>query len=119
MTIKRRTRSRPRHTDWETVLAVQLDAVELAFDREFCAIPKRKFRFDFKVWRQQFPGRFVLVEVQGAVYVAKSGHRSATGVIRDCEKFSLAAVHGYRVLPVTPEHINSGKAITWIQKALA
>jgi hypothetical protein len=75
-------------------------------------IPGRKFEFD-RVWRVQK----VAVEVQGATFV-KGGHSTGTGIARDCEKLSLAAVHGWRVLPVTKHQIEGGQAVEWIAAAL-
>lgn len=75
-------------------------------------IPGRKFTFD-RVWIVQR----VAVEVQGATFV-KGGHSTGTGIARDCEKLSLAAAHGWRVLPVTKHQIESGQAVEWIAAAL-
>lgn len=75
-------------------------------------IPGRKFEFD-RVWREQK----VCVEVQGATFV-KGGHSSGTGIARDCEKACLAAVNGWRYLPVTKHMIQDGRAIELIARAL-
>ena len=99
--------------------------------REFEAIPGRKFRYDFycaigkrgaitSARSVEWDIKKVLVEVQGGVWLkGKSGHSSGTGITRDCEKLSLAAVHGYRCIVVTPAQIKSGQAINWIKQALA
>jgi hypothetical protein len=98
----------------EDQLALQIKAMKLPEpEREYLAIPGRRFRFDFG-WPLPVG---VLVEVQGAVFV-KGAHSTGTGITRDCEKASLAAVHGYRLLPVTAQHIKSGAAIDWILRAL-
>lgn len=75
-------------------------------------IPGRKFEFD-RVW----PEQRVAVEVQGATFVT-GAHSTGTGIARDCEKLSLAAAHGWRVLPLTKHQIQSGQAVTWIAQAL-
>jgi very-short-patch-repair endonuclease len=75
-------------------------------------IPGRKFEFD-RVWREQR----VAVEVQGGVH-ARMGHSTGVGIERDCEKLSLAAAHGWRVIPVTEKQIKSGQAVQWIAQAL-
>lgn len=75
-------------------------------------IPGRRFEFD-RVWREQR----VCVEVQGATFV-KGGHSSGVGIARDCEKACLAAIHGWRYLPVTKHQIESGQAVQWIAQAL-
>ena len=103
----------------EETLALHLDADKIYYVREINCIPYRKFRFDF-LCRNLKKDSDVLVEVQGGVWLkGKSGHSSGTGITRDCEKLSLAAVHGYRCIVVTPAQIKSGKAINWIKQALA
>lgn len=75
-------------------------------------IPGRRFEFD-RVWRDQR----VCVEVQGATFV-KGGHSSGVGIERDCEKACLAAIHGWRYLPVTKQMIESGRAVELIAQAV-
>lgn len=105
----------------EDMLAMHLMADSIGYSREVQAIPGRNFKFDFQCYgyikTHKVP---LLVEVQGGVWLkGKSGHSSGTGITRDCEKLSLAAVNGYRVIVVTPAQIKSGKAIEWIKAALA
>lgn len=75
-------------------------------------IPGRRYEFD-RVWREQR----VCVEVQGGVH-SRMGHSTGVGIERDTEKASLAAAHGWRLLPVTEKQIKSGRAVTWIAQAL-
>ena len=97
----------------EQTLALQILADGLPVPvREFACIPGRKFRFDFG-----FPEHRLLVECQGAVWTT-GAHSTGAGISRDCEKASLAAVHGYRLIPVTAKQIKSGDAIKWIREAL-
>lgn len=110
----------------EDLLELHLKADNIAYEREVKAVPNRAFRFDFrcqshpKVMTRAFIPAAVLVEVQGGVWLkGKSGHSSGTGITRDCEKLSLAAVNGYRCIVVTPAQIKSGQAIEWIKAALA
>lgn len=77
-------------------------------------IPGRKFAFD-RAW--VLPDRKVAVNVQGATFV-KGGHSSGVGIARDCEVACLAAIHGWRYLPVTKQQIQSGQAVAWIAQAL-
>jgi hypothetical protein len=121
----------------EEMLALHLKADKICYQREVQEIiPGRKFKFDFWCAKFRFPVimdgfrasldaknydyKQVLVEVQGGVWLkGKSGHSSGTGITRDCEKLSLAAVYGYRTIVVTPAQIKSGQAISWIKAALA
>lgn len=109
----------------EELLAFQLKAARISFRREVKCIPHRSFRFDFECGAVHLtpeiitptPRPPVLVEVQGGVW-RKGAHSSGVGVTRDCEKAALAAVQGYRLIPVTPAHIKSGQALKWIEQAL-
>lgn len=81
--------------------------------REHRFHPTRKWRFDL-AW----PIRRVAVEVDGGAFIA-GRHARGAGIRGDCEKFSEAAALGWRVLRVLPEHVESGQALTWLEKALA
>lgn len=82
-------------------------------EREFKAIPNRRFRFDF-AWVEQK----LLVEVQGGIYQYHPSHTSAGKIRRDCEKLNLAVLQGYRVLHFTPDMVQNGEAINMIEEAL-
>lgn len=73
---------------------------------------ERRFRFDL-AW----PQKMVALEVDGGSWVG-GRHVTPTGFENDCEKQSLAAAWGYRVLHVTPRQIKDGKALTWLLAAL-
>jgi len=106
-TVKPRTTSKG-----ELLLDAQLRSVGMAFIPQYKPIPARKFAFDY------FVAPDLLIEVQGGVYAkGNSGHTSGTGITRDCEKASLAAVMGFRTILVTTAHVNNGKALEWIQAA--
>jgi len=103
----------------EDLLAFQLKAAKIKFERQFKAVPDRRFAFDFKcmIFLTENIIRSILVDVQGGVWI-KGGHTTGTGVTRDCEKYSLAAVEGYRVILCTPAQIKQGLALKWIEEAL-
>lgn len=124
----------------EDILELHLKADKINYSREIKAIPNRDFRFDFYCDGIEI-GKFggeglveerkpILVEVQGGAwmkpvlgndgkYHSRGAHGTGKSQERDCEKLSLAAVHGYRTIVVTPAQIKSGKAIEWIKAALA
>jgi len=81
--------------------------------REFRFAPTRRFRADFA-----YPEKRLLIEVDGGGFVA-GRHTRGAGFATDCEKQSLAAVLGWRVIRVTPAQIDDGRAIEWIRQALA
>ena len=100
--------------DWPERLAFQV----------FCLLktkPQLEFRFH-KTRRWRFDLAFVdqklAVEVDGGGYV-QGRHSRGSGIEKDCEKFAEAMVMGWRVLRVTPKHVESGQAVAWIQQLLS
>ncbi len=92
----------------EELLASQLDAEGIKYEREYRILKSRKFRHDF------FIEPNLLIEVQGGVFM-RGGHSTGTGITRDCEKQALAIVQGYRQLNVTTAQVFKGHAIQWIK----
>ena len=76
--------------------------------REFRFLTDRKFRFDF-AW----PSIQLAMEVDGAVFKL-GGHTSGAGYTKDCEKFALATLDGWRVIRVTTGQVSSGQALLWL-----
>ena len=58
------------------------------------------------------------VEIDGGGFV-NGRHSRGSGIERDCEKYAEALALGWRVLRVTPKHVRSGQAVTWITRLLA
>lgn len=65
---------------------------------KFCEY--RRFRFDYAFVEQK-----VAVEKEGGIYTHQA-HGSITGILRDLEKYSLAAELGWRVLRYLPNKID-------------
>lgn len=108
-------------SDAELLLAVQLEQAGIPFRREFqfAASMGRKWRADFEV-HEPYPGakcRELLVEIDGGGFIT-GRHSRGTGVEKDCEKQSAAAILGYRVVRVTPRQVENGLALSWIRQAL-
>ena len=102
----------------ELTLAVQLEQAGILFEREYKFHPDRKWRADFKVYRDIRLWRNpVLVEIDGGAYV-NGRHSRGTGVEADCEKTSAAAILGYRVIRATPRQVEDGRCLEWIRQAL-
>lgn len=98
----------------EDTLATQLRFAGLdGFKREVRPIPGRRFRFDFAFLEPR-----LLIEVQGGTW-AMGAHSTGQGISRDTEKLNLATIHGWRVLQFTTDQIRQGKALRWVQAALA
>ena len=68
----------------------------------------RGYRADFAFLR----GADVLVEVEGGAHALKRQHRE------DCERASLAAALGYRVVRVHRSMIDDGTAVDFVRRAL-
>lgn len=79
---------------------------------EYPVCPGRKFRFDL-AW----PARKLACEVDGGLW-SNGRHSRGAGAQRDCEKFSLAAIHGWRVMRVSTEMVRSGLALHLVERAL-
>jgi very-short-patch-repair endonuclease len=84
------------------MLAAQLAAAGIGFEREFHFVPTRRYRFDFRI------GVDLAVEIEGGVHGLKRQFRS------DLSKHSLALLHGWRVLRVSPEQVRTGEAVKLI-----
>ena len=102
-------------TDYEGLfyLGVVGAGLQTGCERQFFYAPGRKFHADF-AW----PADKLLVEIQGGVWSAKSGHSGGTGITRDCERGNAAALAGWRVLRFTPAHVRSGEALRVLSQAL-
>ena len=59
---------------------------------EYRFSPPRRYRWDFA-----HPASKVAIDIQGGVWMAKSGHSGGTGLVKDYEKLNLAASQGWRV----------------------
>lgn len=82
-------------------------------ERETCFHPTRRWRFDLS-----WPCRKVAVEIEGGVWVG-GRHTRPRGYERDCEKYSEAAILGWRVVRVTPAMVRDGRALDLVRRALA
>ena len=104
----------------EDQLATQIRAAGLPEpEREARVVPGRRYRADF-AW----PAHRLVVEVEGGIFRRgrkgpDPGHASPGGILRDIEKASAYATHGYRLVRVAAPHIRDGRALGWIEAALA
>ena len=96
----------------EAAFALHCRAHKLNPVPEFKFHPVRKWRADFA-----FPAHMILVEIEGGVWV-NGRHNRGAGYSADCEKYSHAALLGYRVFRFTPDMVKSGEAVQMIKAAL-
>jgi hypothetical protein len=57
-------------------------------------------------------------EVEGGVYSKKGRHTTGVGFTKDCDKYNMATLMGWRVLRFTGEMVSDGTAIQMIEYAL-
>jgi len=96
----------------ELALRRQLELHGLLDTEEMKFRDDRKWRFDF-AW----PIAKVACEVQGGLFMG-GRHARPRGVLNDFEKFSEAAIDGWRLILVTGVEINNGTALDRIKRAV-
>lgn len=100
--------------DLEGTLLAQIKLAGLpAPEREVRFHPSRRWRCDM-AWRQQR----VALDVQGGTYV-EGKHSRGKGQANDAEKGNEAQLLGWLFLLATVDHVRSGQALGWIERALA
>ena len=68
-------------------------------EREYRFTPFRRWRFDY-AW----PYKMVAMEVEGGAWTY-GRHNRAGGFLKDMEKYTEAAILGWRVLRITPDQL--------------
>ena len=78
-----------------------LKSLKIDFIQEHKFLYNRKFRFDFAIVEHK-----IAIEYEG-IMAYKSRHTSVTGYSKDCEKYNLAVINGWRVLRYTALNISN------------
>lgn len=73
--------------------------------------PKRKWRFDY-AW----PASMIALEIHGGIH-SGGRHTRGRGFVEDRAKMNEAALLGWTVLEVTPEHIKTSQLRAWLLAA--
>ncbi|EKO3894347.1 hypothetical protein P0F23_001752 [Vibrio metschnikovii] len=73
---------------------------------------KRRWRFDFA-----YPDLMIAIEIEGGIYT-KGRHTRGKGYEADCEKYNTATAMGWKVFRFTTGMVNSGQAVSVIEKIL-
>ena len=100
--------------DWGETLWWQLQAMQAHRDwqREYQFHPTRKWRFDLA-----HPTRKLAVEIEGLGPQGSAGrHQRIAGFMGDLDKYAEAWAMGWRVLRVSGRHVQSGKALAYIER---
>lgn len=121
--LSRKTKKADRralhHYSAVTSLLQQIHALGLPEPaQEYHFHKKRRWRFDL-AW----PDQMVACEVEGGVWMQTEtgrgkGHAHPIRFTEDCEKYSEAAVAGWRLIRATPEQVKSGQAADWLSRTL-
>ncbi len=97
----------------EDLLAQQLADERIPFIRQHRFHPTRRWLFDFAL-----PDHKLAIEVEGGTWV-RGRHTRGSGYEKDREKYSEAAVLGWKVIRVTTGMVTKKKALDFIRRALA
>ena len=97
---------RVKRSKGELEFASQLKELDfLDWEEEYVFLKPRRFRFDF-AW----PEHMIAVEIEGGTYT-QGRHVTGTGFAKDCEKYNLATLNGWRVYRFTTQMVKDGTAI--------
>ena len=96
----------------ETEFLFQATAYKIPLQPEYKFHPTRRWRFDFCI-----PEKMLAVEVEGGAY-SNGRHTRGSGFTADCEKYSEAAILGWRIIRVTGEQVKNGMAIDFLRRAI-
>ena len=77
-----------------------LDLAGIAYVKEFLPIKGRKFRADFYL-----PAYNCVIEYEG-INSKKSGHLTFDGYTKNCEKYNLLSLNGYKLLRYTMKNLH-------------
>ncbi len=80
-------------------------------ETEYRFAPPRRWRFDY-AW----PANRLALEIEGGTWTG-GRHVRGRGYERDCEKYSEAALRGWRVLRVTSAMLRDGRALAMLERA--
>jgi len=104
------TRYGNKKTPVENLMNDQLIAAGIdGFERNVRFIPKRRFEADF-----YFKDLKLALEIDGGVFLPKSGHTSGEGYTKDRRRDQLALAHGIQTIRVTSNQVRSGEAIAFV-----
>lgn len=117
-TVKKNLRVEKPHeiSKGENKYKQQLELIFLSLkcepEREYRFSKSRRWRFDYA-----FPKYQIAIEYEGLpLQVAKSRHTTISGFAGDCEKYSEAAILGWRIIRVNALSVESGLAHDMIQR---
>ena len=100
-------------SDLEAQFVFQIRAYGLSIpEREHRFHPTRRWRFDFA-----YPDKMLAIEIHGGVF-SGGRHTRGAGFTKDCEKYTEAAILGWRILHFTGEHVTTGYGVGRLEEAI-
>jgi hypothetical protein len=81
-------------------------------ESEFYFAKPRRWRFDF-AW----PALKLALEIEGGIWT-QGRHTRGAGALADLEKYSEAAILGWRIIYTTPREVESGMVMDRVRRAL-
>ncbi len=106
---EKRNETISEQSKWVERMVQEIDEAGLPAPTKEHRFSNRKFRFDL-AWIDLR----IALEVEGGLWI-RGRHVRPAGYERDCEKYNLATLLGWRVFRVTPRHIRQKKAIEMLQ----
>lgn len=94
------------------ILLCQANGLEIP-EKEHRFHPERGWKFDYS-----WPGKRLALEVEGGLFSA-GRHAQGEGAMQDLEKYSEAAILGWRIIYTTPREVENGHCMDRIRRALA
>ena len=67
---------------------------KITYEREYRFLSHRRYRFDFAILGPQ-----IAIEIEGGIFTG-GRHISAMGFLKDCEKYNLASIEGWRLIRI-------------------
>ncbi len=98
-------------SDLENMFAFQLKTAGIPFEQQVKFSGDRKFLADFF-----FRDAKLIVEINGGVWMQKSGHNTAKGIQRDYEKSNEAQLLGYTYLQYTKKELDNLIALDTVRR---
>ena len=114
--ILKRETAKAKREHWENALWLQLVACHLPLPaRNVYWHPTRRYHSEFVYTDAR---DMLIIEVDGGIWLTKSGHTTGRGYERDRIRDAEALAMGYTVLRLTPGMISNGQAVQYIEKVL-
>ncbi len=114
-----RSGKKSEERDWGQALIDKITAVGLPMPtREHQFHAERRWKLDL-AWRD----KLVACEIEGGIWMQTKtgrgkGHAHPKRFLQDVEKYNELALYGWTLIRVTPEMIEDGRALDWLDRAL-